>query len=172
MSAKDWINKYATTATTGLFLVSAVSGVALFFHVAPGTFSEMHEWLSMLLLIPVALHLQRNWGAFVGYFRRRSIYLPVLLSLAAGIAFPAASLFGGGAAPVAGMGRIVSAMQTATISEAAGIFDVAPQALIDHLAKQGLSVAGPDDKLSDIATRSGQSARDVVMSATSVPAAN
>ncbi len=46
-------SRYATPFITGLFLVSLISGIALFFHVGPGGFHGMHEWLSMLLILGV-----------------------------------------------------------------------------------------------------------------------
>ena len=58
---KSILYRYATPFTTGLFLVSLVSGVALFFHVGPAAFHGMHEWLSMVLILPFVLHMWRNW---------------------------------------------------------------------------------------------------------------
>jgi hypothetical protein len=46
------IQRYATPLITGLFIVSLVSGVALFFHVGQAYFHGMHEWLSMILASP------------------------------------------------------------------------------------------------------------------------
>jgi hypothetical protein len=44
----DFLNRYATPFITGLFLVSLISGIALFFHVGGALFHGMHEWLSMV----------------------------------------------------------------------------------------------------------------------------
>ena len=44
------LSRYATPLTTGLFLVSLVSGIALFFHLGAAAFHGMHEWLSMALM--------------------------------------------------------------------------------------------------------------------------
>ena len=52
-----YFDRYATPLITGFFIVSAVSGVALFFRWTPSAFHAMHEWLSMVLLVPFALHL-------------------------------------------------------------------------------------------------------------------
>ncbi len=56
-SFSRFISRFATPLTAGLFLISAISGTALFFHWAPGTFHEMHEWLSLVLLAAFAFHL-------------------------------------------------------------------------------------------------------------------
>ena len=44
------LSAYATPFVTGLFLISTISGLALFFHVGPRGFRGMHEWLSLVLL--------------------------------------------------------------------------------------------------------------------------
>ncbi len=43
-----FLARYATPLTTGLFIVSLVSGIALFFHWGGAAFHGMHEWLSMV----------------------------------------------------------------------------------------------------------------------------
>ena len=53
-----FMHRFATPLTTGLFVVSAVSGIALFFHWAPTAFHTMHVWLSMVLLLPFILHVE------------------------------------------------------------------------------------------------------------------
>ncbi|HSO47757.1 MAG TPA: DUF4405 domain-containing protein [Rhizobiaceae bacterium] len=57
--------RYATPLTSGLFAVSLISGVALFFHLGQAAFHGMHEWLSMVLILPFALHLWKNWRSFL-----------------------------------------------------------------------------------------------------------
>ncbi|MCB1455931.1 MAG: DUF4405 domain-containing protein, partial [Nitratireductor sp.] len=57
----DLLSRYATPFISGLFLVSLISGIALFFHVGPSGFHGMHEWLSMVLIAPFVLHLWKNW---------------------------------------------------------------------------------------------------------------
>ncbi|MGE8104358.1 DUF4405 domain-containing protein [Allorhizobium sp. NPDC080224] len=54
------LSRYATPFTTGLFLISLISGIALFFHLGTAAFREMHEWLSMVLILPFVLHLWKN----------------------------------------------------------------------------------------------------------------
>jgi hypothetical protein len=87
MTMRDFIFKYATGAATGLFLVSGISGLALFFHFQPGLFKDLHEWLGIGLLLVVGLHLYRNWPAFLGYIRRRTLFAPLALSLVLGAVF-------------------------------------------------------------------------------------
>lgn len=82
-AVKATLLKFATPLTTGLFLASLISGIALFLRVGPRSFEEMHEVLSMLLIVPFALHLWRNWKGFTNYFRRPPMMIALLASIAA-----------------------------------------------------------------------------------------
>ena len=73
--------------TTGLFLVSLISGIALFFHWGGGLFHGMHEWLSMVLIVPFVLHIWKNWRPFSTYFKRPAMGIALALSLVAAAAF-------------------------------------------------------------------------------------
>ena len=90
------LQRYATPLTIGLFLVSLISGVALFFHAAPGVFHSMHEWLSMLLIAPVALHLWRNWRPMMSYLARPAFAISMSVCLVAAMGFALASTVVGG----------------------------------------------------------------------------
>ncbi|WP_374654872.1 DUF4405 domain-containing protein [Dongia sp.] len=169
MTMRDFIFRYATGATTGLFLVSGFSGLALFFHFQPGLFREMHEWIGLALLVPVSLHLYRNWPAFLGYIRRRTLFIPLAAALALAAAFivPAAS---SGTGPATGVARIMSGLEMATIDEVSTLLATSPAALTAHLASLGYTVSGPGDTLAAIAEKSGRPAREIVMAATDAPA--
>ncbi|PLX37944.1 MAG: DUF4405 domain-containing protein [Hyphomicrobiales bacterium] len=153
------VNKYATTFTTTLFIISAVSGVFIFFHTAQDIFKAMHEWLSMVLLVPVVFHLYKNWNSFLTYFKRKTIYIPTAISLVAAIAFGAATMGGGGGNP---MVRVFHAMENATVAEVAPLFDATADELTAKLTDAGFKVAGGDETLKTIAGNSGRSGRDIV----------
>ena len=76
------VNRYATPLVTGLFLVSLVSEVALFFHWGAAWFHGMHEWLSMVLILPFGLHLWKNWRPVVGYLKRAPLWIAMAASVA------------------------------------------------------------------------------------------
>ncbi len=88
---RDFFFRYGTPLTAGLFIVSAVSGVALYFGWSPGLFHEMHEVLSLVLLLPFVLHLWRNWRPFLNYFRHAAMPIALVASLAAAAACLSAS---------------------------------------------------------------------------------
>ena len=79
--------RYATPFLTGLFLISLVTGIALFFEWRIPGFRSMHEWLSLVLVAPFLLHMWRNWRAMLGYFGRAPMTIALAVSLLAGAAF-------------------------------------------------------------------------------------
>lgn len=142
---KTALTRHATPYTTGLFLVSTVSGVALFFHLGSNLFHSMHEWLSMLLLVPVGLHVWKNWGALLTYLRRHTL----LLSLAAGIAFAVPSLgSSSGSNPAF---RLNNAATSAPLTQLAPLLHSSPAALQAKLKARGLQVASANDSVKTIA---------------------
>ena len=61
---RPWI----TPVVIGAFLLSAVTGVLMFFHLDSGLNKTAHEWLSWAMVIGVTLHLLLNVTAFKRYF--------------------------------------------------------------------------------------------------------
>lgn len=150
------LSRYATPLTTGLFLVSLVSGIALFFHLGAAAFHGMHEWLSMALIAPFLLHVWKNWRPFLAYFRRLPMALALGLSLAAGFAFAWPSLTdnaGAGANPALTMIGIIAAR---TPAEVAPLLDRTGIEVVAALKEGGFTAADAATPLSEIATASGK----------------
>lgn len=150
---RGWINKYATAITAALFLVVAASGVAMFFHIGKDLVSEMHEWLALTLLVPVALHIYKNWPAMVTYFRRRTILAPLALSLVVAGAFIGMATISGGHGPIP---RLIGALENARIADVGRLLDVAPEALEGTLKAEGFVVQSTEQRLSEIAQASNK----------------
>lgn len=64
------LRQYATPVTMGAFILSAVTGVLMFFHLDTGLNKVAHEWLSWALVAGVLAHLTVNYRAFKGYLKR------------------------------------------------------------------------------------------------------
>ena len=137
------LHRHATPITLGLFGISAISGTALFFHVWQGAFHEMHEWLSMLLLLPFALHIWKNWAALTGYARRRTLLVPVAASLLAALLFAAPAMTG--ASQLSPSARAMRAMTEARLTDLAPVLKTTPDALANSLRQRGFTVQGGDD---------------------------
>ena len=60
--------EWATPIVIGAFLLSAVTGILMFFHVDTGLNKEAHEWLGWALVVGVALHAVVNFSGFKRHF--------------------------------------------------------------------------------------------------------
>jgi hypothetical protein len=158
------LDRYATPFITGLFLVSLISGVALFFHWGSAYFHGMHEWLSMVLIVPFVLHIWKNWRPITIYLKRAPLWIALAVSTVAAAAFV---LPGMGAGEGAGPGgrpaafALSNMVMAGSVAEVAAVLDVTPEALSQALTAQGYSVASPDQSLEAIAGASGRSVMDV-----------
>jgi hypothetical protein len=158
---KTFAYRFATPVVTGLFLVSGISGIALFFHWKPGLFHSMHEWLSMLLLVPFALHTWRNWNALAGYFHRKALMPAIAASCLAALAFAMPSLNGAqGGNPSA---RTLPLLTHASLADLAPILRTTPDELAASLRQRGLSVASNADTLDAVAARASTPANQLLL---------
>jgi hypothetical protein len=161
MDLKSFLFRFGTPFTAGLFLVSAVSGAALYVHAAPGVFHEMHEVLSMVLLAPVAVHLWRNWKALANYVRRPPMAVALVLSLAAAgiFAYEGLSGSGGGGNPAI---ALVRQAQQAPLSALGPVLKLDEAAAAQRLAAAGLPAPQPGETLATLAARSGREPMEVL----------
>lgn len=155
----EFFSRYATPLTTGLFLVSLISGVALFFHLGSSLFHAMHEWLSMVLIVPFVLHIWKNWRAFVTYFKHAPMTIALLLSLAGGLAFAIPASLSETGSP---QRAVFGAMSNGSLTHIAPLFGYEPDALAAALREKGLDVAGPETSVKAIAEASGESPFHVI----------
>lgn len=158
---------YATPLITGFFLVSLISGIALFFHIGPSGFHGMHEWLSMVLILPFGLHVWKNWRPMTVYLRGAPMTYALALSLGAALSFvyPNKAGTGAGGPPQFAFAEKVLA---ATPTELAPALHVTPEALTAALAAQGIP-AQPDASLTQLASASGKSSAQVLAVLNSLP---
>lgn len=162
------LSRYATPAITGLFLVSLVSGVSMFFHLGNGLFNGMHEWLGLALVVPFALHLWKNWRPMSLYLRKPPMAIALALSfLAAGAFIYAASGNQGRSGPP--QIALAHKLFERTAVDVAPLLGTSGEGLVVRLKEAGFTAADPALPLSDIATKSGKS--EFELSSTLVSAA-
>lgn len=154
------LNRIATPFTLALFAVSAISGVALFFHFAQGVFHAMHEWLSMVLLAPFIFHVWKNWGALKAYFRRGALWISLAASLAAAILFALPALSGGERnSPM----RAALLMTQTPLNDLASVLKTTPEALKGALAARGYKAESGNETVAELAASSGAHPLAVLM---------
>lgn len=82
----------ATPLTIGSFLIIAVTGILMFFHLDSGLNKLAHEWIGWAMLAAVALHASVHFKSFSRYFTRPRALAVIgvsVLLLAASFASPA-----------------------------------------------------------------------------------
>ena len=160
-----YVARYATPFTTGLFAISAISGVALFLHVGQGLFHEMHEWLSIVLLLPFGFHLWKNWPSIIGYASRGNLLWPLIISLVLIVPFVVGSLGDSRSREGNPFFRVSALVNSAPLTQLAPVLKSSPDALVKALKAKGFAVASPDQSIDAIAKASGKPASDVLAAA-------
>ena len=164
------LRRYATPFITGLFLVSLISGIALFFHMGQSWFHGMHEWLSMVLIAPFVFHLWKNWKAFSNYFRRAPMAVALAISLAAALYYvvPSAGRERGRAGGPPHL-AFASTILKNPASQVAPLLGTTPEALVQTLTGAGFLAAASDMSLADIAARSGKDEAALLQTLVAMP---
>lgn len=157
------MSRYATPFVTGLFLVSLVSGVALFFHWQTAWFHSMHEILSLVLIVPFVLHVWKNWTPFKLYLRRAPMAVALALSLAASLAFAMPAMMAGGSGGGSPQAAVFDAIGNASLAVVAPLFGHTGESLAEGLKAAGFTVASVDDTLDAIARASARDERAAIM---------
>ena len=143
--------RYGTPFTLGLFLISTISGLFLYFHLWTNLFREMHEILSLILLIPVVVHIWRNWPVFANYFRRRAMpmSLAVCLILAAPFVYEGLSKPSGGNPAFA----LMMAAQKVSLTKLAPVLGLDEASALKRLRDAGFTDVAGSDTIAAIAVR-------------------
>ncbi|MEK7345627.1 MAG: DUF4405 domain-containing protein [Pseudomonadota bacterium] len=142
-SHRPWI----TPLVMGAFLLSAVTGVLMFFHLDTGLNKVAHEWLSWAMVVGVALHVVLNLPAFKRYLgQKTALAVMGLFGLVLALSF--VSLPGSKTAPpyVAPL----QALARAPLPVLAQVLGQSPEALQANLEKAGLPVDNPQQSLRDL----------------------
>ncbi len=170
MTLRTW----ATPLITATFVVTAVSGVMLFFHVRSSGITFSHIWLGWAMLAAVALHLWLNWRPFVLYFKRpipATIMATGLVVL--GLMFtPIGSNIGiggethGGGATAGGGGnsqKIAVAVGNAHLSTLAELAGKSTDEVIAVLTAQGITGVNLNDTAASLSGGDRERQNEIIM---------
>ena len=140
---RPWI----TPLVMGAFLLSAVTGVLMFFHLDSGLNKVAHEWLSWAMVIGVTLHVLLNMPAFKRYFTQTTgrVVMGVFAAVLALSFIPA-----GGAGGDPGFAPPVRALAKAPITVLAQVAGTSPEDLKAQLQAQGLTVTSDQQSVADL----------------------
>lgn len=80
MIDKKMRRKLATASTIASFFIAGITGLLIFFELAPGSIRAVHEWMSIVFLIGAGCHILVNLTMFQRYFSSsKSILVSVTL---------------------------------------------------------------------------------------------
>lgn len=152
--SNSWL-RVSTPAVAAVFVVSAVTGVLLFFHLGERLIKELHEWIGVAFVAAALLHALRNRKALAAHARRPALWIAAGLALATAAAFivPAMAPREGGGD---GSRRLLQAMMAAPLEQVAPILATTPADLSARLTAAGFTVAGPTTSLREVAKASGR----------------
>lgn len=146
--SRDW----ATPLTTGSFLLMALTGVLMFFHLDSGLNKLAHEWLGWVMVAGVGLHAAANWLGFKRHFTSNRtgqviLVVAVLVTAASFIRLPASAEGGGLPPPVLAL----RAVAQAPLSSVAPLTGKPAAQLLAELQQAGVPLQSVDQSLEQVA---------------------
>ena len=144
-SHRPWI----TPLIIGSFLVSAVTGIVIFFHLDTGLVKPAHEWLSWIMVLAVLPHVLLNMLPFKRYFKQK-IGLWIMGISAVVLALSVLSP-GGGAAKDPGFAPPIRALAKAPITVLAQVAGTSTEDMKARLQAAGYTVTDVQQSVADLA---------------------
>ncbi|QID19619.1 DUF4405 domain-containing protein [Nitrogeniibacter mangrovi] len=116
---REWV----TPTVAGAFLLLAVTGVLMFFHLDSGLNKLAHEWLGWALVVAVGLHLTLNFTALKRQLsQRRGQAIAGLFVLLLGLSFvPTGNRGPGGREALMASTQALAAAPLPVLAQVAGI---------------------------------------------------
>lgn len=137
-----FLRKWATPVTIAAFILVAVTGVMMFFHVDTLLGKVAHEYLSLIFVAGAALHVAVNWRPFKLHFRRwpARIATGLFAALLIGSMLPIGPNAAEGPRPDR---AALGAMMHAPLSAVAGVTGEPVDRLVGRMRAGGFEGAGP-----------------------------
>ena len=155
------LRKWATPITIGSFVIVAVTGVLMFFHLEIGLVKLAHEWLSWLFVVGSVAHIAVNWRAFTKYFSKPVSMAIIAVTLAVG-AMAFLPIGGGKGGNKAKMMKAVGALEQSSLNLIAQIEKTTPETLIGKLQANGIQVNDAAQSIEEIARSNQKKPMDIL----------
>jgi len=163
----DFLRTYATPLSFVTFLGCAVTGLLLFFGIRSRPLGEVHEWLGIIFVVALLLHLARNWRGVTAMLTapRAKLATGIAAILVAVYVLSAAPFQGGygyGHGPGHGHGQgfhgpvaqlSITQMPIARMAPALGL---SGEEAVARLRRGGVPVESAQDSLTHLVREHGQ----------------
>ena len=138
---------WATPITIGGFLLSGITGVLMFFHLDSGLNKLAHEWLGLVLIAGVILHVTANFPGFKSHLAtlRGRLLIGVFAVVLLASFVPLGNK--GDGPPFM---RPMRALSQAPLTALAQVAKITPEELRARLSKAGLHPASDDQSVSSL----------------------
>ncbi len=150
------LRNYATPLSLVTFLAAGVSGVMLFFDIGSHELSSLHEWLGIVFVVVLVLHLVRNWRGVLAMLSAARIKTIVTGLGVVAVVLIALYGFGGDGGRGQGFGGtrlVMSRLASAPIAKMAPALGMTSDQAIARLKGAGIAVQGPQQSLADVANK-------------------
>ena len=138
---------FATPLIAAAFIVSASTGLMIFFDFEPGIVEPVHEWMSWVLVGGAVLHLIVNWKAFTGYLSKKT----GIMLIGTAVVIALLSLYPWGEEEEDGRKKAVKSLEKASLVTISGVVDTGVDQLLTKLSRNGITVRDSEDTLEEIA---------------------
>lgn len=154
-----FLRSYATPVSLLTFIAVGLTGLLMFFGVRGGLVGELHEWLGVVFVVALVLHLARNWRGVLAMLKTPSGKL-----IGGGLGAAAAILIlfsapfgeaGGHGGGGHGPWRVVNVVAGAPIEKMAPAIGLTAGDAVARLKAGGVPVDGAQDSLNAIARDHG-----------------
>ncbi|MCW8944632.1 MAG: DUF4405 domain-containing protein [Sedimenticola sp.] len=150
--------KIITPVAGVLALIIGLSGGMLFFHLGDGLVKGVHEWLGMLFVAVMLIHMLTNWTAFTKHFNQGAARLSVLsIIMAAGIFLGNSAM-----SQQSGPDIVFKALEEAPVTTLALLFAVDEALLMQELNGRGVAITQHNQTLLESAEHSGLGRRETL----------
>ncbi|HPY40679.1 MAG TPA: DUF4405 domain-containing protein [Thiolinea sp.] len=146
------LRPWATPLTIGTFLLMAVTGLLMYFHVQIGLVKTAHEWLSIFMVGAVSLHLVVNWRVFKRYFSQKVAL--AIIGLFAVLTVTAMALPQQGGERGGADRQAANLLLNLPLTKLAEISNKSADNIQTNLTQQGFTITDPNATLRQIAEAS------------------
>ncbi len=146
-----FLRKFATPLVMGAFVLSATTGVLMFFELGVGLNHLAHEWLGWALVLGVLAHVSTNWPALKTYFvQKKKTTVPILavFFVLLGASFMPKPGQREGPSPAR---MALNAMVASPLTAVARIASKSPEQIVQVLKANGFAVTDSEQTIRAIA---------------------
>jgi hypothetical protein len=154
------LRRLTTPLITVTFLVVAVSGILMLFHIQDAVLRGPHEIFCILFVIASVTHVILNWKALVAHLRKRAFWICSAVTIAVAAVVLAGAMHH--AEGEVGPQEVVRVIEAARIDRLAPLVGTTPDELVIRLQRAGMNVTGPTVTLRAVSEASQRPIQEVV----------